>query len=159
MRAALQAYGDQTRCVWVADSFQGLPKPNAIKYPADAGDKHWRHNDRLGVSLDEVKQNFARYGLLDERVKFLKGWFHETLRGAPIRQLSVLRLDGDMYESTIEVLEALYPKLSVGGFLIVDDYKSIQNCQAAVTDYRRKHDIRDEIVEIDWTGVYWRRSS
>lgn len=157
MRGILKAYGDNGRRVWVADSFQGLPPPNPDKYPADEGDIHYTI-DNLRVSLEQVKENFAAYGLLDDQVMFLKGWFSETLPSAPIDQLSVLRLDGDMYESTIDAFESLYPKLAVGGFVIVDDY-CIPTCQKAVHDYRNKMGINDPITDIDGTGVYWRRSS
>src|SRR4029079_12709026 len=97
------------------------------------------------------------YGLLDDQVKFLKGWFQDTLPSAPIEKLAVLRLDGDMYESTMEALNALYPKLQVGGYLIVDDYGAIASCRKAIHDYREKHQILDEIIPIDLTGVYWQK--
>ena len=157
MRGVLKAYGDRTRVVWVADSFQGLPQPDAEEYPADAGDPHWQY-PQLAVSLDEVKANFARYGLLDEQVRFLPGWFRDTLPAAPIERLAVLRLDGDLYESTIVALQSLYPKLSPGGYAVVDDY-SLPACRAAVDDYRAEHGISEPIERIDWTGVFWRRRS
>jgi len=155
MRAALEAYGDATRRVWVADSFAGLPAPDA-RYAADRGDVH--HGFRaLAVSLEQVRANFARYGLLDERVRFLEGWFKDTLPGAPIGRLAVLRLDGDMYESTMDALRPLYPRLSVGGYLIVDDYGVVPGCKQAVDEYRAEHGIAEPIVDIDGWGVYWRR--
>jgi O-methyltransferase len=157
MRAILEAYGDTERRVWVADSFQGLPRPDPERWPAEAGDEHWTRGE-LAVSLEEVQANFARYGLLDERVRFLAGWFADTLPTAPIKRLAVLRLDGDMYGSTMEALEALYPKLSVGGYVIVDDYGAIPQCKEAVTDFRTAHDIIDPMETVDWTGVYWQRS-
>lgn len=157
MRGALAAYGDQARCVWVADSFQGLPKPNTEKYPADSGNEFWTHSEYLGVSLEQVQSNFARYGLLDERVKFLKGWFSDTLPTAPIEELSILRLDGDMYESTMDAIGSLYPKLSIGGFVIVDDY-IIEGCRTAIRDYRAAQGITDQMIEIDDWSVYWRRT-
>lgn len=157
MRAVLRAYGDTTRTVWVADSFRGLPKPSG-RYEADLGDEHWKQ-EPLAVSADEVRANFRRYGLLDEQVRFLEGFFQDTLPTAPIEQLAVARLDGDMYESTIVALEALYPKLSPGGYLIVDDYGAVPGCRQAVDDYRRDHGIEEPLLEIDWTGVYWRRST
>ncbi len=104
-----------------------------------------------------MRANFERYGLLDSQVRFLKGWFRETLPKAPIEALAVIRLDGDMYESTIDALVNLYPKLSVDGYLIVDDY-ALKSCRRAVRDYRDSHGIRDPIIPIDWAGVYWRRS-
>jgi O-methyltransferase len=148
---------DQARCVWVADSFQGLPKPNADKYPADFGDEFWTHSDYLGVSLEQVQSNFARYGLLDDRVKFLKGWFSDTIPAAPIEKLAILRLDGDMYESTMDAIGSLYLKLSIGGFVIVDDY-GLKGCRAAIHDYRATQSITDPMIGIDDMSVYWRRT-
>ena len=157
MRAALEAFGDRERRVFVADSFEGLPPPDVETYPADLGDKH--HTiEELAVSLDEVKANFAKYGLLDDRVVFLKGWFKDTLRAAPIERLAVLRLDGDMYESTTDALTALYDKVSAGGFVIIDDYGCFDACRRAVHDFRDARGIADTIVDIDGWGVYWRKS-
>jgi len=115
--------------------------------------------DQLAVPLEEVKANFARYGLLDDQVRFLPGWFKDTLPAAPIERLAVLRLDGDMYGSTMDALEALYPKLSAGGYVIIDDYGNIAQCKEAVTDFRNAHGIIDPIESIDWTGAYWQRSA
>ena len=156
MCGVLKAYGDEGRSVWIADSFQGLPPPNVEKYPADKGDLHYTI-DSLRITEEMVRENFAAYGLLDENVKFLKGWFKDTLPGAPIERLAILRLDGDMYESTMDALQSLYSKLSVGGFVIVDDY-CIESCRKAVTDFRARHGIMDDIIDIDGTGVFWRRS-
>jgi O-methyltransferase len=156
MRAILKAHGDTTRTVWAADSFQGLPKPDAQRYPADANDQHWQFA-RLVITLDDVKENFRKYGLLDDQVRFLVGWFKDTLPGAPIERLAVLRLDGDMYESTMDTLNALYPRLSPGGYVIVDDYGALANCRAAVDDYRARHGIAEEIRTVDWSGIYWQR--
>jgi len=158
MKANLWAWGDTTRTVWVADSFQGLPRPDAKRYPADSGDKHYTKTG-LSISVDTVRHNFERYGLLDERVQFLVGWFKDTLPKAPIDKLALLRLDGDMYGSTIEAMEALYPKLSVGGFCIVDDYRATPSqAGAAIDDYRTANGIGDEILPIDDYAAYWRRS-
>jgi O-methyltransferase len=155
MRAVLATHRVDDRVVWVADSFEGLPRPNADEFPVDEGDQHWTHG-YLAISIDEVRANFSRYGMLDDQVRFLQGWFRDTLPGAPIQQLAVLRLDGDMYESTIQALDALYPKLSVGGYVVVDDY-ILKGCRAAVTDYRAAHAIQEPVREIDGTGVYWQR--
>jgi O-methyltransferase len=156
MRAMLAAYGDTTRIVWAADSFEGQPKPDPAQFPNDADDGFWTM-DIMKVSLDEVQANFARYDMLDHRVRFLVGWFKDTLPTAPIERLAILRLDGDLYESTYQALEALYPKLSPGGYAIVDDYV-LPACRAAVEDYRAKHGIHEPITTIEWTGAYWQRS-
>lgn len=157
MRAVLAAYGDATRSVWLADSFQGVPRSDPANYKADKGIRAELAAGILGVSEAEVRANFERYGLLDDRVRFLPGWFKDTLHDAPIERIAVLRLDGDLYESTIQALDALYPRLSPGGFCIIDDYHALKPCEQAVTDYRTKHGVTAEIVEIDGTGVFWRK--
>lgn len=155
LRAVLLALGDTKRKVWVADSFQGLPKPDAENYPMDHGDPHWTYSE-LAVSLDAVKQNFERYGLLDSQVCFLKGWFRDTLPSAPIKRIALLHLDSDMYESTMIGLRSLYPKISRDGFVILDDYMSLMGCRQAVNDYRAEADITAEIRQIDWSAVFWK---
>ena len=157
MRGVLKAHGVKDRKVWAADSFEGLPEPDTATYPADAGDTHHTY-DELAVSLDTVRANFDAYGLLDDQVGFLKGWFRQTLPHAPIAKLAVLRLDGDMYESTMVALESLYPKVSVGGYVIVDDY-SISSCAKAIHDFRSSHHITDKIVPIDGSAIFWRRET
>ena len=158
MRGALAAFGDQHRLVWCADSFQGLPAPDLAKYPQDS-DVDWHEDTWLAISLDQVKDNFRAYGLLDERVRFLPGWFKDTLPGAPIETISLLRLDGDMYESTMDTLTALYPKLSPGGFIVVDDYGIPQDtCRRAIHDFRDANAISEPILDIDGWGAFWRRA-
>ncbi len=143
-----------TKTVWVADSFQGLPKPQG---DIEKYDHHYIF-DEMVVPLEQVKENFRKYGLLDDGVQFLEGWFKDTLPTAPIKKLALLRADGDMYSSTIDILENLYPKLSKGGFCIIDDYGQIPNCRKAVDNYRREHGVTDEIIDIDGEGVYWKKT-
>jgi hypothetical protein len=155
LRGVLAAYEDCARIVWLADSFQGLPGPNAERYPQDAG-LDLSKIPFLSVPLDQVRANFARYGLLDARVSFLPGWFRDTLPTAPVKRLALLRLDGDLYESTIDTLNALYGKVSPGGYVIIDDYGAITACRAAVDDFRKEHNVEEPIESIDWTGICWR---
>jgi O-methyltransferase len=157
MRAVLAVYGDEKRNVWVADSFLGVPPPDKENYIADENLRLDLAADVLAVSEADVKANFKRYGLLDGHVRFLAGWFKDTLPDAPIGSISLMRLDGDLYESTIQALDSLYPRLSAGGFCIIDDYHAINACRQAVTDYRDRHEITAEITEIDGTGIFWRK--
>lgn len=155
MRGFLKAYNIQNRNVWVADSFQGLPAPNPEKYPKDIGDTLYTI-DYLRVSLEEVQQNFKKYDLLDDQVQFLKGWFKDTLLIAPIKNIAIARLDGDLYESTMDSLTNLYHKISPGGFIIIDDY-ALPTCEAALTDFRKQNNITEPLIQIDHYGVYWRK--
>ncbi|HSV52316.1 MAG TPA: TylF/MycF/NovP-related O-methyltransferase [Burkholderiaceae bacterium] len=165
MRAVLQAHGIGDRCVWAADSFQGLPQPDAALFPKEA-QAHASAVMRDGfahfaVGLDAVQANFARYGLLDAQVRFLPGWFHETLPTAPIERLAVLRLDGDYFASTRDGLVHLYDKLSVGGYLIVDDYGEDDwtHCRAAVDGFRAERGITEPMVQVDRRCWYWLRGA
>jgi hypothetical protein len=164
LRGALAAFGDQERRVFVADSFEGLPEPDAEAYPLEAKAFHGpviaKAMNRLEASLADVEANFAAYGLLDARVRFLKGWFKETLPTAPIDRLAVMRLDGDYYESTRDALVHLYGKLSVGGFVIVDDYGEDDwtYCRRAVDEFRRERGIDDPLQPVDAACWFWRRT-
>lgn len=140
--------------VYVADSFEGLPKPDE-KYLHDKGDYH-HAIDFLSVSLETVKDNFKKHGLL-KGVVFVKGWFKDTLHKLK-NKFSIIRLDGDMYESTLDALTALYPLLSVNGYCIIDDFFAVNGCQQAVIYYMQQHNITSTIIDIDGTGVYWQKT-
>ncbi|MFG2006129.1 TylF/MycF/NovP-related O-methyltransferase [Spirillospora sp. NPDC048911] len=158
MRGVLAAHQAHDRRVWVADSFQGIPPTAEVSNSLDRWMGLDSFNDVLGVAEETVRANFARYELLDEQVAFLPGWFRDSLPDAPIEKLAIMRLDGDLYDSTMDALNHLYHKLSVGGYVIIDDY-SIGSCRKAVTDFRKRNSIEDTIVRIDPESVYWRRSA
>lgn len=160
----LKAHAVTDRLVWVADSFEGLPKPDPERFPAEAkahsGVVMTKAYGHFAASLEDVQRNFGAYGLLSAQVRFLKGWFKDTLPNAPIDRLAVMRLDGDYYESTRDALVNLYPRLSRGGFVIVDDYgeDTWTYCRKAVDEFRAEHAIIDPMVRVDSRCWYWRRS-
>ena len=159
MKAILACQGSD-KTLWVADSFQGVPKPNPDKFPADAAEERktaFYKFDQLAVSRQEVESNFRIYGLLDEHVRFLEGWFCDTLPTAPIERIALMRLDGDLYESTWDALINLYPKLSPGGYCLIDDYGGIPACRQAVEDYRSQNHITEAVIAVDTNGVYWQK--
>ena len=153
MRAILKVNNINDKIVWLCDSFEGLPKPEPDKYPADSGDKHYTY-DFLSVSQKTVEDNFIKYDLLDEQVRFVKGYFEDTLWDIPAEKFCLLRLDGDMYSSTIISLEALYPKLSQGGYVVIDDF-GLAPCAEAVNDFRKANNINSKIIDVDGSGAYW----
>ena len=158
MRALLAAHGISNRRVWVADSFRGLPPPTPSLYPADEG-QNLHLMDILAVSLAQVQENFRKYRLLDDQVQFLEGWFKDTLPHAPVERLAILRLDGDLYESTIQILNSLYDKVQPGGFVIVDDYAAIASCADAIEGFRVERAIDDPMVDVDGSAVFWRKGA
>ena len=155
MKAILRAYNIKNRKIWVADSFEGLPKTNT-KNPKEEK-IYFDSINFLKVPLEEVKNNFKTYGLLDEQVCFLKGWFRDTLNSKSIKRLAILRIDGDLYESTTDALNNLYPKLSKGGFIIIDDFDDLEACKKAVLDYRKENNIKEKIIKINSRGAHWKR--
>ncbi|RKP52847.1 macrocin O-methyltransferase [Trinickia fusca] len=162
MRAVLSAFGrsaaDAERSVWVADSFAGLPVPDPQSDLRDAISHHLMHAvDDLRSDLESVRQAFARIGLLDARVHFLPGFFKDTLPTAPIERIALLRLDGDWYDSTRDAIEALYPRVSPGGFVIVDDYGLPTGCARAIDEYRAWHGIDAPLNAVGGQAVWWRK--
>jgi len=147
----------EKRKIFVADSFEGLPKPDKNNFPDDEGDK-LHQESFLSVSLEEVKNNFERYGLLSNQIVFVKGFFKDSLPDAPIKSLALLRVDADMFEGTMQVLELLYDKVSPGGYIIIDDYGAIPNqCGKAVDEFRAKRGIEAPLISVDYTAVYWKK--
>jgi hypothetical protein len=144
MRAVLDTLDGPQRRVWVADSFQGFPRPEG---GADHGydlSADLAGVDFLAVPLEEVKAAFARFGC-EQGVEFVPGFFQDTLPGLKGRTWSIIRLDGDTYDSIRVALDSLYAGLARGGYVIVDDYLSLDQCREAVEDFRRERGISEPI--------------
>ncbi|HEY4002043.1 MAG TPA: TylF/MycF/NovP-related O-methyltransferase [Candidatus Xenobia bacterium] len=160
MRGVLCAHGDQHRRVWVADSFEGLPEPGDEDLLDALTHELLKEVGAFRVSVESVQEAFRRYDLLDEQVAFLPGWFSDTLPSAPVERLSVLRLDADYYESTRVALDHLYPRVSDGGFIIIDDYNPQFGAHRAVDEYRTTQAIETPLVQARASHVhYWRKTA
>ena len=113
MRGIFAANQIYDRKIYVADSFAGLPAPNEKVFPADTGwDMRWIKE--LAISLDTVKGNFARYGLLDEQVVFVQGLFSDTLPSLSAGPFALMRLDADLYEFDLCRAELSLPQAVSG---------------------------------------------
>ena len=157
MRATLDTLDADDRVVCVADSFAGFPGPRSETSPPEDR-RDLSHFDFMAVPLEEVRENFTRFGV-ERGVSFVPGYFDQTMPALRYRRWALIRLDGDTYGATRATLEALYPGLSAGGYLIVDDYELLPECRRAVDDYRNEHGITEPIERVDWTCVRWRRES
>lgn len=154
MRAVLAAREVRDRRVWLADSFAGLPPPERAEdreYAMDAS-----RLPVLAVTEQEVRQNFARFDLLDEQLRFLPGWFDQTLPASNTGPLALLRVDCDLYASTRTVLESLYARVSPGGWVVIDDYGMLPPCKQAVDEFRARSGIGRPLERIDDHAVCWR---
>jgi hypothetical protein len=154
MRATLDTLGAADRTVWVADSFQGFPLPDGERPDPE----RLAEIDYLAVAQEDVEANFERLGY-GRGVRFLPGFFQETLPGLAGERWAIVRLDGDSYEATWTALAALYPGLTPGGYVVVDDYGALEECRQAVDEFRAQLGIEEPLEEIDWTGVRWQRTS
>jgi O-methyltransferase len=156
-KAVFRQHGADNRAIWCCDSFEGMPAPKAtdllLQKKSDFSDR-----DYLAVTEEQVANNFRKFDLLDANVKFLKGWFCDTLPTAPIQSIAILRMDGDLYDSTMDALKNLYAKVSRGGYVIVDDYKSWKGCRTAVDEFRKNNKVEDQLVDIDAHAVFWRKT-
>lgn len=153
MRATLDTLGDD-RTVWVADSFQGFPQPDS----ADSEAHRLSAIDFLVAPSEEVSDSFRRLGC-DRGVELVEGFFENTLAGLAGRRWALVRLDADTYEPTRLALETLYAGLSVGGYLVIDDYGAFQGCRQAVDQFRAENGITEPIERIGFAGARWRRVS
>lgn len=171
-RAAWNILGQYHRSVHVADSFAGLP-PGSVEQDKRIA---FHKMGYLAVSLEDVKANFERFGLNPEAgVHFYKGFFNESLPAfREVRcdcglgngchlfpcqsfkgSLSVLRLDGDMYESATDQLYNLYDFVSLGGWIIVDDYNTIPETQSGVNDFLKRHNAREKVMITHDGNAVW----
>jgi hypothetical protein len=161
MAGILAARNITDRRLWLADPFAGFPATTSVARQDESGeswDQFTAKYPKVAVSQEEVAANLARFDLLGPHIRFLKGWFSDTLPTAPVERLALLRLDGDTFGATTQALQSLYDKVSAGGFIIVDDY-AIPECRAAVKAFRGSQGITNEVQRIDWTGVFWRKGS
>jgi len=154
------------RTIWAFDSFEGIPMAGEFD-DVQVGIGEIQHDkfapleERLvssGItvhSLENVQENFRRYNLPLDNVKFVKGWFQHTVPVNTVEEISILRLDGDLYESTLVCLQHLYPKVVTGGAVIIDDY-ALTGCRLAVEHYFEsiKQDI-PEMICVDGNMVHY----
>ena len=155
-RAVLAAHGVTDRRVVLADSFQGLPPGDPDRYPADAGSE-FHTFEQLAIPAATVRANFQKFGLLDDQVLLIEGFFEQTMPSLPLDRIAVLRLDGDMYSSTMAVLEGAYDKVSPGGWIIIDDYEVVWPCKQAVTDFLASRNLAPTLEPIDGVGVFFHK--
>lgn len=175
MFTAARDAGDSTRRFHLFDSFEGLPQPSA-KDGKDVLQGYLKDDEKR--TLDEGKGDlvaidacaaprklaeelfFKVLNAPSDRIVFHQGWFQETVPAAvasgQVKRLSVLRIDGDWYESTRICLEHLCPLVSPGGFVIIDDYGHFEGCRKAVDEYLAAHGSGTTLRPIDSDGVYFR---
>ncbi|CAH1777233.1 unnamed protein product [Owenia fusiformis] len=153
-KAVINSYNQShDRKVWLCDSFQGLPKSTNKKDNDYFSSLKW-----IKISEDIVKQNFRRFSLLDDTVHFVKGWFVYSLPCIrnKIKHISVLRMDGDMYESLTDTFYNLYDLVPIGGYIIIDDW-NIPEARKAVTEFRRMHQIESKLTVFRYNiSAYWK---
>src|SRR5215831_8979364 len=145
------------RQCWLYDTFNGMTEPcnYDTKRDGEAATDKWI--GKAAVSLKEVRDNLGEHGLYDlDKVRIIPGDVRKTLRVAANlpEQIAVLRLDTDFYDSTKIEMEVLYPRLSSGGYLIVDDYGHWLGARKAVDEYLGA---QNKLKQIDYTGAWMKK--
>jgi O-methyltransferase len=150
----LMAAGAPERDVWAFDSFEGLPVPG----PLDGDESQAYAGDCVG-SEAKVHEAFERFGR-PEHLHVRAGWFEDTLPGTAeeIGEVAVLHCDGDWYDSVRLTLDVLYPRVSPGGVVVIDDYGTWPGARRATDDYRAEVGDRGRLHRVDHTGRWWRKS-
>ena len=159
LRALQVAYGEEDRVTWLADSFAGVPPPTHAVDREHELDLTEERVPWMAAGIEAVRDNFETYELMSDQVRFLPGLFADTLPGAPVERLAILRIDGDLYESTRDALDSLYDRVSDGGYVIVDDYGALEPCRIAVDEFLAERGLEVELDRIDWTRICWRKAA
>jgi O-methyltransferase len=128
-----------TKKVYAFDSFQGIAHHGDNDHEFTSAHGKGENNPRksmgvTSVSLADCKQTIMNFVPTLDRFVFVEGWFIDTLPKLTDENFSIIRLDCDIYESYKTCLEYLYPRLSVGGYLIIDDW-SLSGCKKALFEY------------------------
>jgi O-methyltransferase len=159
---AMAHLGDTVRKLYLYDTFEGMPPPTGrdVDFDGRTPEQHLRTwgaakmSDMANSPLEEVKANVARSGVPADRFVFVKGKVEETIPGAmPAGAISILRLDTDWYESTRHELVHLFPRLSSGGVLIVDDYGFWRGSRDACDEYFRETGTKILLSRVDRVGT------
>ncbi|MEX2150263.1 MAG: TylF/MycF/NovP-related O-methyltransferase [Steroidobacteraceae bacterium] len=153
--------GDATRDLYLYDTYEGMSPPGAADVNLDgqaasallrARDKHDPESAWCYATLEDVRTALYGTGYQASRMHFVEGKVEQTIPGTAPERIAVLRLDTDWYESTRHEMEHLYPRLSPGGVLIIDDYGHWAGCRKAVDEYLASRGIRLLLNRIDYTG-------
>jgi O-methyltransferase len=156
----LLSLGDRDRKLWLYDTFEGMPEPGAPDVGLRGEDAHaeWKRNQRGDINewcfapLDEVRANMVATGLPPERLELVQGKVEDTIPGHTPGNISLLRLDTDWYESTYHELVHLFPLLSPGGVVILDDYGQWAGVRDAVDRYLDEQGTHLLLSRVDYAG-------
>ena len=170
MMAAVQTLnqrGSHDRRLWLYDTFDGMSEPTEddVDFMGNTATRlldEQSRDDATSVwcrsQLDEVKNNLRSCGYPEQNTTYVQGKVEETIPTQQPEQIAILRLDTDWYESTRHEMIHLFPRLSPGGVLIVDDYGHWEGCRRAIDEYLSDNEIPLLLNRIDYTGrigVYW----
>lgn len=154
--AAIAKFYQQERNIWALDGFQGMPPINR-DCPHELTD--YSNLKGLIAPLSEVREAFEKFDVLEKTI-FVPGWFNESLLELNIEKIAVLRLDNDYYESTLLTIEKFYPKVPIGGWIIIDDYDCVPGATTAINHFREKYKIKEQMYRMNKTsetGIYWQK--
>jgi hypothetical protein len=157
----LKQLGRQDIDLHLFDTYEGMPRPTDadVSYEGDVAlvefertQKGYDSSEWCHASLEDVRRNLLSTGYSKERITFVKGKVEDTVPSAAPDSIALLRLDTDWHESTLHELVHLFPRLSSGGVLIIDDYGHWQGARRAVDEYFADNNIPILLARVDYSG-------
>ncbi len=145
---------DTSRDLYLYDTFEGMSKPTEkdVSMVGDLAENTWQDRDKCEADLNDVQTNMKRTNYPFSKIHFVQGKVEETIPQTVPDKIALLRLDTDWYESTYHELVHLFPKLTKGGVLIIDDYGHWQGARKAVDQYFAEQKLPILLNRIDYTG-------
>ncbi len=153
LRGYLEAHAMPQGTVWVADRFRSSPDDRPRRALAEGG------IEDLQADLNQVRDAFDRFDLLDDRVRFLQGPYRDTLSDAGIGPIALLRLGRGLGADARDVLDALYDRVADGGFVVVEDGAADDGTAAVIEEFRAARGLTAPSTRVGWGGTAWRKGA
>lgn len=141
-----------TRDIWLFDSFEGLPKPTEKDGEKAQHCGWWCHGD-----LSKVREILRKLHIPEHSTHIVKGWFQDTFPVVQVREIALLHIDADWYESVKLCLEKFYDNILPGGYIVIDDYGHWEGCRKATDEFLRERAIEVQLTRVDYTGLYFQK--
>jgi O-methyltransferase len=150
--AQVGARSPHERMTWLFDSFEGLPAPSEKDGKAAVP-----YRGKCRGATDSVREVLGKLAVPETRARIVPGWFQDTLAQAPIQRIALLHIDADWYESVRFVLDTLYPRVTPGGYVVLDDYGYWQGCRTAWEEFQATLPAAPALVSVDGIGCFLRK--
>src|SRR6266478_7907173 len=145
------------RTVWLLDSFEGMPKPTENDGVSALGRTAESHVGQEVGDVQKVKQILRHVGADMTRIKIVPGWFQDTFPSVTAKQIAILNIDADWYQSVKLCLETFYDRVVPGGFVSLDDYGHWPGCRKAVDEFFQARELPYKLHQVDYSAHWFQK--